>query len=83
MTQIAPKCPIHLGREMRRVGEITKDGHQGQKDVLGFRYRCSVDLCPACETVLIPPLEVELTKFGRRKRQRRRSGRVTSRVKTF
>jgi hypothetical protein len=71
-----PKCPVHLGREMRLVGEMLKDSFQGQKAVLGYRFRCPVDFCPACETVLIPPTEVELTKFGKPKRHSRRSRRV-------
>jgi hypothetical protein len=51
--QIAPKCPIHLGREMKRVGEISKEAWAGKRKVQGFRYRCAVDRCPACETILV------------------------------
>jgi hypothetical protein len=68
MKRIAPKCPIHLGREMKRVGEILKAGFQGQREILGYRFRCPISKCPACEVVLLPPPEIVLTKFGRRRR---------------
>lgn len=77
MKQIAPKCPTHLGRSMVKVGQIVKTGHQGQKHIEGFKYRCTVDFCPACEVVLLPPPEVELTRYGKPKRRKRRRRRVT------
>jgi hypothetical protein len=47
-----PKCPSHVGRNMERIGEISKTRHQGKLEILGYRFRCPILGCPACATIL-------------------------------
>jgi hypothetical protein len=53
MKPIPPKCPNHVGLAMQQVGKITTLGRQGRQIVLGFRYRCAVQGCRACQTILL------------------------------
>jgi hypothetical protein len=38
---------------MRLVGTIDRTIYSGKKKVSGYRYRCLVEKCPYCQTVLL------------------------------
>jgi hypothetical protein len=49
----APKCPAHVCQKMKLVGTISRTTFAGRRTVTGHRFRCPVENCPFCETVLI------------------------------